>query len=102
MKSSHSPSARALPVISRVAASLVGGWIFVWGFATLSIAALLAAGLSYGDARTLVYLLAFLVFLVVLCWSFATASVLRVWLALAGGGAAMTALCWFVLRSSPV
>ena len=83
-------------VASRIGASLLGGWLFVWGLATLGIVSLLAAGMPYPDAQTLVYLLAFLVFLAALCWSFATASVTRAWLVLAGGGAAMTALAWWL------
>ena len=59
-------NATASAVVSRVAASLLGGYAFVWGFITLGIALLLAAGMPYDEARTLAYLLAFLVFLVVL------------------------------------
>ena len=79
-------------VVSRIAASLLGGYAFVWGFTTLGIALLLAAGMNYGDAQTLVLLLAFLVFLAVFCWAFAASSLVRVWAVLAGGGAVMTAV----------
>ncbi len=89
---------RRLQISARVAAGIIGGWAFVWGFVTLGIATLPGAGLSYEDARTLAYLLAFLVYLVVFCWAFAAASVTRVWLVLAGGGAAMTGLAWALLR----
>jgi hypothetical protein len=92
------PSVSRLQIASRIAASTVGGWAFVWGFVTLGIVALLLAGMSYADARTLVYLLAFLVYLAAFCWSFAARSALRVWAALAGGGAAMTALAWWLAR----
>lgn len=78
----------ALPILSRVAASVVGGWAFVWGFVTLGIALLLMAGMPYADAQTLVYLLAFLVYLVALCWSFAAASAARVWAVLIAGARA--------------
>lgn len=87
-----------LPIVSRVAASLFGGWLFSWGFVTLGIAAAVAAGVPYGDARTLLYLLAFLVFLGVFLWAFAAASVARVWLLLAGGGAAMTGAAWLLTQ----
>lgn len=89
---------RQLQTASRVAASIVGGWAFVWGFTTLGIALLLMAGLSYADAQTLVYLLAFLVYLIAFCWAFATTSATRAWLVLLGGGLAMTALAWLLLR----
>ncbi len=90
---------RPAPVISRVAASIIGGWAFVWGFVTLGIALLLVAGMPYADAQTLVYLLAFLVYVAAICWSFATRSATRAWAVLAGGGAAMTALAWWLSRS---
>ena len=93
------PLPRTLAVISRVAASLLGGWAFVWGFVTLGIALLLMAGMPYADAQTLVYLLAFLVYLVALCWSFAAASATRVWAVLIAAGSGMTALAWWLMRS---
>ena len=95
-----SPSAQpsGLQIVSRVGAGLVGGWVFVGGFVMLGIASLLHAGLGYADAQTLAYLLAFLVYLGAFCWAFAAASVMRVWLLLAGGGAAMSALGWWLAR----
>lgn len=88
-----------LHVTSRVAASLFGAYAFVWGFATLGISLLVAAGMAYDEARTLIFLLAFLVFLAAFCGAFATASLARVWAVLAGGGAAMTAAAWALSRS---
>lgn len=85
-------------VVSRVAASVLGGWAFVWGCVTLGIALLLRVGMSYADARTLTYLLAFLVYLGAFCWAFAAHSAWRVWGVLLGGGAAMTALAWWLTR----
>jgi len=87
-----------LQIASRVAAGIVGGWAFAWGFVTLGIAALLRIGMGYEDARTLAFLLAFLVYLVAFCWTFAAANATRVWAVLAGGGAAMTGLAWALLR----
>ena len=86
-----------LHVASRVAASLLGGYAFVWGCVTLGIALLLATGMDYDNARTLCNLLAFLVFLVCFCWAFAAASLARVWGVLAGGGALMTGAAWLLL-----
>lgn len=86
-------------VISRIAASLLGGYVFVWGFVTLGIALLLAAGMPFGEARTLVFLLAFLVFLAAFCWAFVAASLVRVWAVLAGGGAAMSLAAWAISRA---
>ena len=88
-----------LHVISRIAASLLGGWAFVWGFVTLAIAGQVALGQPYGEAHTASMLLAFLVFLVVFCWSFAARSLARVWAVLAGGAALMTGIAWLVQSS---
>ncbi|HVY06804.1 MAG TPA: iron uptake protein [Burkholderiales bacterium] len=86
-------------IVSRIAASMLGGYAFVWGFVTLGVALLLAAGMSFEDAHHLMYVLAFVVFLVVFCWAFAAASLARVWLVLAGGGAVMSIAAWFVSRA---
>lgn len=89
-----------LHIASRVAASLLGGYAFVWGFVTLGIALLLATGVGYEDARLMCNLLAFLVFLACFCWAFAVASLARVWSVLAGGGALMTGAAWLLLGAS--
>ncbi len=87
-------------VVLRIAAAVLGGWVFVWGLTTFGIALGVAAGMDYDDARMLLYLVAFLVFLVVFCWTFAASSLKRVWLVLAGGGALMTAAAWFLIQTA--
>ena len=91
-------SAGALQVGSRIAASVVGGYAFVWGFATLAITLGVAAGMRYVEAQTLAFLLAFLVFLACFCWSYVATSATRVWVVLAGGGALMTCAAWLTMR----
>lgn len=86
----------SLSITSRVAASLLGGYAFVWGFTVLGVALLMLAGMSYHEAQTLVYLLAFLVFLAIFCWAFVTSKVWRVWAVLAGGGVVMTGAAWLL------
>jgi hypothetical protein len=86
-------------VANRIAASLLGGWAFVWGFSTLGITGLVALGQSYDEARMAVMLLAFLVFLTAFCWTFAAASMVRVWCVLGGGAAVMTSAAWLLQRS---
>lgn len=93
------PSLTPSHIVSRVAASLLGSWAFVWGFVTLGISGLVALGMPYGDAQTLLMLLAFIVFLVAFCWTFAATSIARVWAVLAGGGAVMTAVAWALTRA---
>jgi hypothetical protein len=85
-------------IASRIAASLLGGYAFVWGFVTLGIVLLVASGWPYRDAQTLAYLLAFLVLLAVFLWAFAARSLARVWAVLAGGGALMTGAAWLLTR----
>ena len=88
-----------LQLTSRIAASVLGSYAFVWGFTALGTVLGVAAGLHYDVALTFVYLLAFLLFLVAFCWAFAARNLLLVWSVLGGGGATMTALAWLGLRS---
>lgn len=92
--------ASPVQIVGRVTAGVLGGYAFAWGFVTLSIALLLIVGAPYDDARTLAYLLAFLVLLVVFCWSFVAASLIRVWAVLAGGAMVMTGLAWLLTRTT--
>ena len=88
-----------LQVISRVGASLLGAFAFVWGLCALGTVAGIAVGLSYADSLTLLYLVAFFVFATAFCWAFIARSHLRVWCVLGGGGAAMTLLAWLGQRA---
>jgi len=81
-------------VLGRIAASLLGGYAFTWGITTLGITGLVALGVDYHEAHTVLMLLAFLFFLGAFLWAFAARSLARVWLVLAGGGLAMTAAAW--------
>jgi hypothetical protein len=87
-------------LVSRIAAAVVGGYAFVWGFTTLLIALALVMGLPYGDAQTTAYLLAFLVFLGAFLWAFSVRRVLVAWLVLGGGGLLMTLLSWSLTRTA--
>jgi hypothetical protein len=90
---------RLAPIALRVGAALLGGWAFTWGFVSLVVTGGVALGARYQQAHTTAMLLAFLVFLVALCWAFAAASVARVWVVLAGGALLMTAGAWWLQRS---
>ena len=92
MPSIHPTSMRSprLGIASRIAAALVGGYAFTWGFIALGVAALFAAGMGLHDAESLASTLGFLVFLCAFLWTFAARSLRRVWTVLAGGGALMT------------
>lgn len=86
-------------IVSRIAASLLGSWLFVWGLSSLSIAGLAALGVDYHEAQTFVMLLAFLVLLVAFCWAIAAVSLARVWGVLAGGGVTMSVAAWVLARA---
>jgi hypothetical protein len=94
-----SPQLRVAAIVSRIVASVAGGWAFTWGFVTLGIALLVAGGMGYHDAQTLMFLLAFLVYLVFFLWAFSEASLKRVWLVLAGGAAAMSGTAWWISQT---
>jgi hypothetical protein len=96
----RAPTISRSHIAGRVAASLLGSYAFMWGFSALGIALGLAAGMPYDEAQTLIYLLAFLVLLVCFLWSFAAASLLRVWSVLAGGAALMTGAAWLLTRTA--
>lgn len=86
-------------VALRIAAGMLGGYAFTWGFIVLTIGLLFAAGLDFHDAETLGTILGFIVLLVVFLWAFAARSVVRVWAVLAGGGALMAGAAWLVQRA---
>lgn len=86
-------------VVNRVLSAVLGGYVFTWGFSSLGIAGLAALGVDFHEAETGILMLAFLVFLGVFLWAFASSSVARVWAVLAGGGALMTLSAWLIQQS---
>ncbi len=83
-------SGHAVGIVNRIAAALLGGYLFTWGFTAIGIAGLVALGVDFHEAETAAYLLAFLLFLGLFLWAISTASVARAWLLLGGGGLLMT------------
>ena len=88
-----------LHIVSRIAAGVLGGYAFTWGFIALGIGLLFAAQMEFHDAEALGYIVGFMVFLVAFLWAFSAASLRRVWLVLAGGGALMAAAAWLVQQA---
>ena len=86
-------------ITARVLAGVLGSYAFTWGFAGAGIAALVGLGVGYHDAEMGVLMLAFFVFLALFLWAFAARSLLRVWLTLMGGTAALFALAWAIQRA---
>lgn len=87
-----------LSVVLRIAAALLGGYAFTWGFAAFGMAALTAAGMDFHEAEHAIFLLAFIIFLLAFLWAFAGRSLVRIWAVLAGGGAVMTLVAWLLQR----
>ncbi len=85
--------------LNRILAAVFGGYAFTWGFTALGVAALVTIGVDFHEAETAVLMLAFLVFLAVFLWTFAAASMLRVWGVLAGGAAVMLGIAWALQRA---
>lgn len=83
-------------VVNLVAGSLLGSYVFTWGLTAFGIAGLVALGADFHEAETGMLLVAFVVFLAAFLWSFTAPGMLRVWGILAGGGAAMAALAWWI------
>lgn len=88
-----------LHIVSRIAAGILGGYAFTWGFIALGMAALFAAGMPFHDTEALGYIVGFLLFLLVFLWAFAAASVARVWVVLAGGGLLMAGAASLIQRA---
>lgn len=86
-------------IVSRLCAGIVGSYAFTWGFIALLAASLLSAGLEFHEATDLAWMLGLLVYLVAFCFAFIASNLSRVWLVLAGGGAVMTLVGWWLSRS---
>lgn len=85
-----------LPVINRISAALLGGYVFTWGFTALGIASLVALGVDFHEAETGILLFAFLVFLVIFLWVFAAKNMIKVWGILVVGALAMLGTAIFL------
>ena len=96
----HTHNSLRWPAITaRVTAGIFGVYAFTWGFAAAGVAALTGLGVAYHDAEMGVLMLAFLVFLGLFLWSFAAASIARVWAVLAGGAALLFTAAWALQRA---
>ena len=83
---------------SRVLAAIFGCYAFVWGVVALGVAALNGLGVEYHAAEQAMMILAFILYLVLFLWTFAAASLWRVWLVLVPGSAVMLAVAWQLQR----
>lgn len=78
----------------RVLGALVGGYALT-ALAVASAAAIMARlGMARSEAVVLAAMLGFVAFLALLLWGFSVKNVIRLWLVLASGMAAMAAFLW--------
>lgn len=89
----------SLPALNRCVANLLGSFAFTWGLVALGVAGLVALGVDYHEAEVALMLLAFLVFLPLFLWSFASPRQGRVMVLLFGGAALMAASAWAIQRA---
>ena len=59
---------------------------------------MIVSGTEFHEASSLTLMLGFLVYLCAFCWAFISASLARVWIVLAGGGALMALAGWWIAR----
>ncbi|WP_286746054.1 iron uptake protein [Aquabacterium sp. UBA2148] len=81
--------------IHRIALSILGAYALTWGLCALAVVALVANGSDFHEAEHGVLIAAFLVYLAVFLWSFATPRLSQVWLAVGGGAAVSMAIALF-------
>jgi len=81
-----------LYLTARVAAAVLGGYAFAWGFIATCASLMFAAGMGFHDAEFLASLLGVLAFLVAFLWAFAARRLWVVWMVLTVGAALLAAL----------
>ena len=99
MSSLRAASVSPLHLLARIAAAVLGGYGFCWGFIALCMSLMVAAGMSFHDAEHLASILGLLLFLAVFCWAFVARSLTRVWIVLAGGALLMAGGAELVQRA---
>lgn len=94
-------ASRPLPLqlLSRIAAAILGGYAFCWGFIALAHSGLYALGMSFHDAEHLSAILGVLLFLVVFLWAFAARRVGVCWAVLLASGGVMTGAAALIQRA---
>lgn len=78
----------------RLLGLLPATYAFSFGLAACGVAVLAGMGVGYHDAETAMMLLAFLQFVPLLLWAFASKHRRRVWLVLAAGALGLPAAAW--------
>lgn len=79
-------------VVMRVLGAVFGGYALTALAVAAAGAAMARLGMARSDAVVLAAMLGFVAYLALLLWGFSVKSTTRLWLALAGGAAAMAGL----------
>ncbi|MFX1682013.1 iron uptake protein [Mitsuaria sp. CC2] len=92
---------RSLPLalLSRIAAAILGGYAFCWGFIAIAHSGMYALGMPFHDAEHLSAILGLLLFLVLFLWTFATRRLGVMWAVLLVGGGVMTGAAALIQRA---
>lgn len=81
-------------VIARIAASVLGAYVFTFGVCALGVAGAVGLGADFDHARTAMSLLGFLILLGAFLWSFAEPRLGLIWAVLFGAGGVLIAAAW--------
>lgn len=92
----HQAKLTTITMVNRIVVSLLGGYVFTWGFTAFGMAGLVALGVNFHEAETTMMLLAILLYLPLFLWAFASPHLSRVWIIIVGGAALMLALAWAI------
>ncbi|HYM87067.1 MAG TPA: iron uptake protein [Pseudoxanthomonas sp.] len=85
-----------LQLAARIAAAVLGGYVFAWGFIAACASLMFAGGMDFHDAEFLGSLLGVMAFLIAFLWTFAARRLWVVWAVLVGGGALLAAVGSYV------
>ncbi|RZI56348.1 MAG: iron uptake protein [Rubrivivax sp.] len=88
-----------LALLSRIAAAILGGYAFCWGFIAIAHSGMYALGMPFHDAEHLSAILGLLLFLVLFLWTFATRRLGVMWAVLLVGGGVMTGAAALIQRA---
>ncbi|HUH56554.1 MAG TPA: iron uptake protein [Rhodanobacter sp.] len=86
------PSAARLRVVSRIAAAVLGGYVFAWGAVAAVTSLLSAAEMEFHDAEFLGAMAGLLAYLAAFLGAVATRRLALAWFVLLGAAALMTAI----------
>lgn len=90
------PGSPRLHLAARIAAAVLGGYAFAWGFIATCASLMSAGGMGFHDAEFLGSLLGVLAFLIAFLWTFAARRLWLVWGVLLGGGALLAGIGSYV------